>query len=313
MKRAAWLPAAAILLGSLRAPACPCRGSAGPSAPLTSQTEHWGVALTQSTEVVHGVWDPYGELRELGADEHNTLIDVALLGAYRPLARLELAAQASYSRHSVVAPGLSADGSGSGDALLRARWDAIDQPMPLHSSPLPGLALALALRVPTGDQGTDVSGVTSGSTGSVGSSAASTTLGAWELALGVELSKSYGAHWAATLYGEGAYRLPDDTLGIDRQLGPRALGQVGVRYIPAAGVSIGAFSDVGWESEIAFDGERLNGTAQRRVSVGAYTSWRLSPSGLRGGISLRHSPLLDELSANALASTSLAVSLGVAR
>jgi hypothetical protein len=270
--------------------------------------------VTQSTEFVHGTWDAYGKFHELGDAESNRLVDYSLLLAVRPIAPLELALQLSYARQSVVAPGLSAEESGVGDTILRARYELFDQPMPMKKSPLPGVAAALSVRAPTGhDESASPRGVASGTTGSLGSSAASTSLATWELALGLELVKSLGVHWELSGYGEGAYRFADDSLGIERRLGPRALGQIGGRYIATPDLSAGAFADVGWESEVTIDGEALSGTAQRRVSIGAYGAWQLSPSGLRAGVQLRHTPMLDELSVNALAASSLSVSLGIAR
>lgn len=312
MKRA--LGALALILVHGIANACPCRGSAGPSAPLTGTTDRFGAAVTQSTELVHGAWDAYGKLHELGETESNRLVDYSLLLAYRPIFPLEVALQLSYARQSVVAPGFSAEESGIGDSLLRARYELFDQPMPMKRSPLPGVAAAFSVRAPTGrDESASPRGVASGTTGSLGASAASTSLATWEIALGVELVKTLGIHWEISGYGESAYRFTDDSLGIDRRLGPRVLGQLGGRYIPSPDLSLGAFADVGWEDEVAIDGERLSGTGQRRVSVGAFTAWQLAPSGLRAGLQLRHTPMLDDLSVNALAASSLAVSLGIAR
>jgi hypothetical protein len=239
------------------------------------------------------------------------LISLTLLGAFRPIPRLETAVQLSYSRHSVVAPGLSADSTGFGDSLVRARYELLDQPMPAWRSSLPAVAAALALRIPTGEDAGN--GVTSGTSGAVGSSAASTTLGAWETALGVELVKSSDVEWEISSYGEAGYRFADESLGIERQLGPRVLGQLGLRFIPTPDVSAGTFAEVSWEEELKLARERVSGTAQRRVSAGLFVAWQLWPSGLRGGMQVRHTPLLDGLSANVLASTSLSVSLGIAR
>jgi hypothetical protein len=147
----------------------------------------------------------------------------------------------------------------------------------------------------------------------VGSSPASTTLGAWEAALGVELVKTFDLEWEISGYGEAGYRLPDESLGIQRQLGPRALGQLGLRFIPTSDLSVGTFGEVAWEHELELAGDRVSGTAQRRVAAGLFAAWQLWPSRLRGGVQLRHTPLLDGLSANALASTSFSVSLGIAR
>jgi hypothetical protein len=308
------LGAVTLVFAPAGAAACPCRGSAGPSAPLTATTERFGVALSQSTEIVHGTWDAWGELHEHGEEESNRLVDYSLLVAYRPFAELETALQLSYANQTVVAPGLAAETSGLGDTVLRARYELFDQPMPMRKSPLPGVAAALAVRAPTGrDEGAAPRGVASGTTGSLGSSAASTSLGAWELTLGLELVKSLGVHWEAAAYGEAAFRFPDDSLGVERRLGPRALGQLSARFIPVPDLSLGAFADVGWEDEVTIDEEVVGGTAQRRVSLGAFASWRLSPSGLSGGMQVRHTPLADSLSANVLASTSLSVSLGFAR
>jgi hypothetical protein len=264
--------------------------------------------------VVHGIWDAYGELRYLGERERQTLLDWSLAGAYRLHRRVELGAQLAYGRQSVVAGDFASKRVGFGDTLLRVRCEVFDQPMPLLTAPpLPGVAAVVSLRVPTGAlerSGTGGAEVTAGTTGSVGTTASSQSLGAWETGVGVELKRAFSAFWELTASGEIAYRFPDDSLGVERQLGPRALGSLSLRHTPMPGLSLGIATDLGWEAELELGGAERSGTAQRLWTVSAFAAWTLSPSGIRGGVLARHSPLLDEVSANALAQTSLGLSLG---
>ena len=202
---------------------------------------------------------------------------------------------------------------GFGDTTLRLRWEAVDEPMPLDSW-VPALAVLFVTRAPTGSLDDDpASGAAAGTTGSIGSSASSQGLGTWEFSLAVEAAKSFGMEWQAIALLEAAYRLPDDALHIERQLGPRALGQVSLRYAPTLEFSLGVMTDLGWEADVELDGLTKNGTAQRLWTVGAFASWLLSSTGLRAGVLVRHAPAFDSVSANALGATGLGVSLGLSR
>jgi hypothetical protein len=311
--------ASSVLLGIGHADACPCQGSSGPGAALTSQSERVGASVTDTVRVVHGAWNPYGDYSALGDGRMQWLVDFAVALGYRPAEPLELGVQLAYGWQSVSAPGgFHSERTGFGDTAFNLRWEALDEPMPYRSVfPYPALAVIGGVRAPTGTV-TRVSGqqrgpLQSGTTGAVGATASSQGLGAWEVSMALDAQKVLLARrLQLNLSGEMAFRMPDDTLGVERQLGPRALGQVNLRYMPSRLWGFGALTDLGWEGDITFDGERRRGTGQRLWSLGAFAYLVVRPTNLRSGILVRHAPPVDGISVNAVGATSIGVSLGYA-
>jgi hypothetical protein len=273
-----------------------------------------GASLTQSAEWVHGLWNAHGEYTALGEGEHDTRIDWSLAAGYRVSQRWELAAQLAYGKQSLSTRGFASKSSGVGDAILRARWEALDAPMPMSDSPpWPSVAALFMLRVPTAstDRTSGVGGY--GTTRTLGASASSQALGAWELALGADLERALSSTWRVSALGEAALRLPDDALGLERQLGPRVLGQIGLRYVPVVQFAFDLSTDLSWEGDVELDGQTKRGTTQRRWTLGAFASYRVPKTGLRAGALLRYAPPVSGVSVNAIAATALGVSLGYAR
>ena len=65
-----------------------------------------------------------------------------------------------------------------------------------------------------------------------------------------------------------------------------------------------------WEAEVAIDGERLDGTAQRLATIGSALSW--TPASLRLGVFVEVAPPLGSLSANTVCNVRTGWTLGYA-
>jgi hypothetical protein len=124
------------------------------------------------------------------------------------------------------------------------------------------------------------------------------------------LSKLYAERYGVDLTGEAAYRFPDDSIGVERKLGPRALGQLTFRLLPSPETGVGVLTDLGWEGPVSFDGRVREGTAQRLWTVGLFGYLLLPPTGLRSGVMLRYAPPVDDVSVNAVGATTLSLSIG---
>jgi hypothetical protein len=301
---------ALVLAGSLAASragvACPCRGSAGPAAPLTAPFEVLGGNVTELAELAHGSWNASGDYTPLSDDERRSRLHLLLALGVRPVEPLELSAQLGYGRSSVSSKDFQSSHTGFGDTMLGARFLLLEEPMGhVGGFPWPAVTAILAARAPTGSL-TDDGAPGSGSLGSSGSSDA---LGTWEAGGGVEARRRLTDSWELVVLGEAAYRFSDDALGLERQLGPRLLGYASVSY-DVDELSLGALTSLEWEGEVAFDDRTRSGTAQRLLSAGAFVSWLLREPGLRGGVLLRTAPPLDAINANVFGATTFGLSLG---
>jgi hypothetical protein len=283
---------------------------------VTTSAERFGASLTETARIVAGAWRPSGLYAPLAHGERQWALDVTGLVGYRVVPTIEVSLEAAVGRQALTSPDLSTERTGFGDTTLRARWDALDEPMAYEKTlfPWPSLSVVAALRMPTSSagRGSAESGF-SGTTGSVGASASSEGLGAWEPGLGVALARTIAEKWQVSAYAEGAYRFEDSYLGIERHLSPRALVQVGGRYAPTASTGVGVFTDLGVEGDVAYKGETESGTRQRLWTLGAYGYVRVPPTGLRWGALVRYAPPFDHVGLNAARATSFAVSIGYAR
>jgi hypothetical protein len=315
MKRryAALAAASSLSLCVHVAAACPCQGSSGPGASVTTAADIFGASLTETTRFVPGAWRANGDYARLGPGEQQSAEDLTAIAGYRPMPPLELSVEMAVGHESFTSPDFHTARTAFGDTTVRARWDAIDEPMPYQHPriPWPALSLIVSLRMPTSPSGRgDASSVFSGTTGSVGSSATSEGLGAWEPSIGVAAVRSFDEHWQVSAYVEGAYRFPDSYLGVDRHLGPRLLAQLGARYAPTSTVGVGLTTDYGWEGPVSYPGTPTGDTSQRIWTVGAFCYLRAQPSRLRWGGMVRYAPPIDGVGKNASQSASVAVSLG---
>jgi hypothetical protein len=176
--------------------------------------------------------------------------------------------------------------------------------------PWPSLTLIFSLRVPTASLGRDESGAFSGTTGSVGSSASSEGLGAWEPGLTAALVRNVDDRFQLGVAGEAAYRFPDTSLGLERHLAPRFFAQLGARYSPSSSTGVGLLTDLGAEGDVSLEGTTQPATSQRLWTIGAYGYVRVEGTGLRWGALVRYAPPIDGVGRNASRATSLSMSLG---
>jgi len=304
---------AALCLLARSAAACPCQGSSGPAASVTSASEIVGASLTETTRFVSGAWRPNGDYGPLAPGERQSAEDVTAIVGYRPRPPLELSVEAAVGHESFTSPDFHMARTAFGDTTVRARWDVLDEPMPFEH-PLvhfPAVTLLVSLRMPTSPSGrSGDNNVFSGTTGSVGSSATSEGLGAWEPSFGAALVRTFDERWQVSAYFEGAYRFADSYIGRDRQLGPRLLAQLGARFAPTPTTGVGLTTDYGWEGNVAYEGVTVPDSSQSIWTVGAFCYLRAQPSRLRWGAMVRYAPPVDGIGKNASQSTSVAVSLG---
>lgn len=301
-RRALAVLAVAIALIARSGFACPCGDSASGGGPLTGSVDRFAVLAGQSLSLAHGAWNADGRYTRLDTDQGTLLVMAA--GAYRPFDDLEASLELTLQETWLRFERFETEDSGFGDTRARLWWDAVDEPMPYERLPWPAVSAYLWLRAPTG-----VVDATSGQGGSLGASGAGQGLGTWEAALGARLQKGFMPHFRVAASGEAALRLPDDELGFERKLGPRALAQLSGQYFPSADVDLGLATSLAWEGEVAVEGRRRDGTAQRLWTVGATTSYTPPRTALRLSLLVDVAPPVDSVSANALGSVRIGWSL----
>lgn len=292
----------AIALSALtsRSRACPCSDNPGSSGPLTTTRDRAGLALSESVSAAHGLWDADGRYSRF--DGSRGSIFWTLAGAFRPVPRLELHAELGAGTSHLRAPGFEAEHRGLSDTTLGAFYDALDEPMPYERAPWPSLTVLARVRLPTG--GTE-SATTTGSTDSTGGRSG---LGAYEATLGFRAAKALTERNTLSAAGELSLRLPDDSLGAERQLGPRAFGMLAITRTLTTALSLELLTSLTWEAEVAFRGERVPGTAQRLWNVEAAAIWTIS-DGLGATASGGGAPPVDFVSSNTLGGVRGGVSL----
>jgi hypothetical protein len=267
---------------------------------------------------VHGAWNAGKRYIALGDGSLHHALDGVFGAAFRPKDAVEVAGMVPFGYERVVAPGFASTRSSVGDLSLRVKWDVVAEPaiaLP-NTTKFPSLGLSLTVRAPTGVVDRAAASTASGASGTVGSTATSQGLGTWEGALAADVRKTFATHWQAALVGEGALRLPDDALGVDRRLGPRVLGRVLVLHLPESpryAYAVGVFTDVAWESDVTYAGRRAVGTAQRLWSVGVTASMKIVPVGYRAGMSLAYQPPVSGVGANALGAVALGLFVAYGR
>jgi hypothetical protein len=175
----------------------------------------------------------------------------------------------------------------------------------------PAIAWLGSLRAPTGNAAR--SDASSAGRILAGSDVSSQSLGAWELALALEARHSPNERWHVISLLEGAWRAPDDSLSIDRQLGPRLLGQVTVSHDLEPDISLGLLTDLTWEGDVELEGERRSGTGQRLWNVGVVANAALAESGLQATTTLLYAPPISGVGINAIGTTVFGVSVGYSR
>jgi hypothetical protein len=301
MLRAAFALSAALaaLSWSPRLSACACRGVGSPSAALTLSGESWGLALTSTSELAHGVWDVDGGYHALSSGELYSRETLGLALALRVLPRWEIGLGTELVSARVSTPTLSDENSGLGDVRFRGRWEAVDEPMPHESSlPWPAVALLATLSSGTAEGSRD--------------RAASLGLGASEVAIALQLVRSLGA-WQLEALFEVGQRAPDTSLDIERQLGPRALFELGLSYPILPVLRLGGTTALGLEGDTVYDGEVAAGSGQRLWTVGLFAVQELKSLNAQTSLGIEHAPALEGASVNAIGNTGLRLSFSLSR
>ncbi len=291
-----------VIISASPAGACgSCRGPGGAGSALTAPGQTWGASLAQTMRLGHGVFDTGGRYRGFGPSSYDRVMEVAGALSYRPFEVLEVEATSAFGHVAVGGPSFHSDRAALGDLGLRVRWEALVEPaidLP-HGSRRPSLGVTLSVRLPTG--GVDRSGdVGAGpSAGTVGSTATSQGLGTTEVALAIDVRKTFAQRYQLGAVMEGAWRAPDDSVGLRRALGPRGLLRV-MGIVFEGDVTFGAFVDLAAETDVSYGGRLSTLSAQRSCSVGLSASLK-TDVGFRSGLALAYQPALEGIAMNAVA------------
>jgi hypothetical protein len=240
-------------------------------------------ALVATSRHALGRFDAYGNYRPLAAGERESSEELLLRLGYRPFSELEWLLELGGASYRLRTPGFDDSTLGAGDALLRARYTLRQESMPHDDLPLPAVALSALLRAPLG-------GFADGRSAGFGSGGAQLGLGAWELGLGVDTSRSVLPSLALMAAGEVGYRFEDHALGRARRLGPRAEVVLGARLFPEAWVSGSLAVRARFTGDVTLSGRRLNGTAERAWSVVLGAGFFDRESRLRSALTLSVEP-----------------------
>jgi hypothetical protein len=243
-----------------------------------------------------GAYNAHGRYQAFAPAEHDRSLEYALLTAYR-LRRLELSAIVGYGTRSAALSNASERSTGFSDTLLRARYEAAEEPEPWQSGVYPALAMLGTVRLPSAQA----------------EGLAPRGLGTVEFALGVSLERSFAQLFRVGLLAELAGRLPDTTFGVARHLGPRASAEFTLSYFATPDLVLSALLSTRWEGNVSVQQREQSGTAQRLTEVGAAISFQPWASPLRAGFAQRFAPGIDGLSANTLAALSSEFWVGYVR
>lgn len=280
--------------------ACPCSDNPGSSGPLTTTRDRAGIALSESVSAAHGVWDADGRYSRF--DGGRGSLFWMLAAAFRPVPRLELHAELGAGTSFLRAGGYEAEHRGLSDATLGLFYDLLDEPMPYERAPWPSLTVLARVRAPSG--GTESAGA-SGSTDSTGGRSG---LGAYEATLGFRAAKAVSDWNTLSASAELSLRLPDESLGIERKLGPRAFGMLAFTRRMTPDLSLELLTNLTWEGEVSLRGRRVTGSAQRLWNVDAAAIWTIW-DGLGASASAGGAPPVAFLSRNSLGGVRGGVSL----
>jgi hypothetical protein len=298
--RARWpaaLVACSLLSTSLPAWACAC-GVSGPDSSLTTRLDRFGIGLSERLDLGLGTYDVGGAHHEFDSGEKATRLTLALLAAFRPVKRLELGLRTAYGRSSTSTGAVRTVSSGALEPLATVRFEAIDQAMSWDPE---GFPLSL----------TGTAGVLTPVPGAREKTAEN--LGAWELSLGALAERALTPRARIGLSTEGAVRLPDESLGFPRQLGPRFSTQLTASYLVAPTLVVGALSRLSWEGDVIVKGDRKLGTGARIGDVGTSAAFRGIGSSFRPAAVARWTPPLSGISANTRSALSVELTVAYTR
>lgn len=271
---------------------------------MVRQDERYAAALVATSRSALGRFDALGHYAALGAQERETSEELLLRAGFRLPARFEWLAELGYSAYRFHAPSVVERQSGLGDALVHARYRAVDEAMPHASFPAPALSLSALVRAPLGALAKDRAG-------SFGSGGAQRGLGAWELGGGLELMRSLWPELQVSLAGEGAYRFQDHVLGLARRLGPRFDATLATRVLPARWLSASLALRLRMTGDVSLGGQTLDGTSERLWTVIVGASVSDERSRFRSAVTLSTDPPLAGWSRGSTAAMALGVSLGI--
>ncbi|HEY2406614.1 MAG TPA: hypothetical protein VGI10_11460 [Polyangiaceae bacterium] len=297
-----WRAACAFAFGLVtalyarNAAACSC-GVPGLESALTRPDETWGVRIAETQSFAHGQWNARGAYRALGAGEHDRTFELLALAALRPTSRLELSVDGRYGERSLSNATSTAAVRGADDLLFHARFELLRESMPWAPGiRLPALALIGSLRAPTAAR---ADGLSLG-------------LGTWEYALGAAVEQSIGRFRLGAL-AEVADRASDTSLGVERTLGPRALGQLVAWYWPDPRLVVSASTSLTWEGDASVQGRSAPGSGTRLWLVGVGSSFRAVGSNVRPGIALRYAPPAPDVGINVVGGAAVELSVAYTR
>jgi hypothetical protein len=266
--------------------------------------ERYAAALVATSRRALGRFDALGHYRALGDGEGEWSEELLLRAGLRLPRRFEWLGELGYARYRLHAPGFVERQNGIGDALLRARYAAVDEGMPHQAFPMPAIAVGALLRAPLG------AATNSGAT-SFGSGGAQRGLGAWELGAGADLKRSLLPALELGLSAEAAYRFEDHALGSARRLGPRVEGALGVRLLPLDWLASTLAIRLRTVGDVSLSGRSLDGTSERLWSFVAGAAVFDRGSRLRSSITLSYDPPLGALSKGSTSAAALGVSLAL--
>lgn len=295
----------AVTLVTAGAKACPCSGTSVGTAFLTTPSQSHAGAIIATTRVAIGAFDAQGAFRRLAEQQNETAQELVLRGALRAPEEVEWQLELGAARYRLASAGFAVDDLGIGDLMGRVRYTLRREDMP-HSSPrLPGLSITGLLRAP-------LAAIANAGSNGLGTAGAQLGLGSWELGLGLEAQRMVAETFELWLSTEVAYRLPDEVLGRRRQLGPRWSFAVGGtrEWAGWLGATVAVTSRM--TGEAALSGKRLDGTAERLLSVVVSLS-AFEAGGFRSIVGWSIDPPLQGLSRNVAATTALSLSLSAAR
>ena len=292
----------ALLFACRAAAACPCSDDAGSAAGLVRADERYAVSLVASSRRALGSFDAFGHYRPLVAAEGESSEEMLLRAGLRLPQRLEWLGELGYASYRFHAPGVVERQGGVGDAILHARYVALEQGMP-HQGGLLGLGVSGLVRAPLGSLASERSS-------SFGSGGAQLGLGAWEAGAGLELERRLWPKLELTLGGEAAYRFEDHVLGSSRRLGPRADVVLALRSSPSAWLSASVAVRARFTADVTFAGRRLDGTRERLGSLVLGATIFEPASRLRSSVTFSVDPPVAAFSVGSTAAAALSVALG---
>jgi hypothetical protein len=129
----------------------------------------------------------------------------------------------------------------------------------------------------------------------------------------VSLVRSVARTWQLDALVELAQRSPDDSLGRDRALGPRALFELGASHALLPVLRLGGYSELALEGDTSYDGMVAQGSSQRLWTVALFAVQELPSIDARTSLSLEHAPALDGAGRNSIGNTALTVGFSLSR